>query len=140
MEKYNKEVVQSYGIIPIFQNKEGKKEYLIVQNHGGFWGFPKGGSDESETAEQTAIREALEETGIKTNSEKLREPISYTYEVGPEKSKKVTLFPVFVDNKTVTLQENELQRYEWVNLDQALKMIDLDNLKHRLLEIEKYNP
>lgn len=54
----------SYGIIPVFISESGAKEYLILQNHKGFWGFPKGHHEGNESPEDTAIRETYEETGI----------------------------------------------------------------------------
>ena len=37
---------------------------LLVQQHQGFWGFPKGHVENGETEIQTAIREVKEETNI----------------------------------------------------------------------------
>ena len=41
-----------------------KKEYLIIRHVAGHWDFPKGHVENSETEEETALREILEETGL----------------------------------------------------------------------------
>lgn len=44
---------------------------LLFQRPTGYWYFPGGGIENSETAEQTAIREAKEEIGVKIKIKKL---------------------------------------------------------------------
>jgi len=141
MDTSKNSLIHSYGIIPIYQNSDGKSEYLVVQNHGGFWGFPKGGPNDNEEPADTALRELKEETGISVDPSSLNDSISYEYEIqkddGP-KHKKVCLFPVVVNNKAVNLQESELQNYRWVKFDEALELIDLDTLKNSLENIKLY--
>ena len=48
------------GVICI--DNQGK--VLLVQGSGGKWSFPKGRRKEKETAQEGALREALEEAGI----------------------------------------------------------------------------
>ncbi|MDB5175598.1 MAG: 8-oxo-dGDP phosphatase [Candidatus Saccharibacteria bacterium] len=51
----------------ILRNEQG--EYLLVQEYQekvrGMWNIPAGWQDDGETLKQTAIRETLEETGLK---------------------------------------------------------------------------
>ena len=37
---------------------------LLIKQHQGFWGFPKGHVEDGETEEETAAREVKEETNI----------------------------------------------------------------------------
>lgn len=48
----------------VFRVKEGKLEFLLLQDVKGRWSIPKGHVESGETLEQTAIREIGEETGL----------------------------------------------------------------------------
>lgn len=139
MDAKNKNKILAYGVIPVYVDSKGNKQYLVVQNHDGFWGFPKGGANENEKPAEAAVRELLEETGIKVEADNLTKNVSYEYEmptpVGP-KDKTVYLFPANVDIQEVNLQQNELQNYKWMSLDEALKLIDLPTLRKALEGIE----
>jgi len=135
MDTSKNSLIHSYGIIPIYQNSDGKSEYLVVQNHGGFWGFPKGRPENGETPEQTASREAYEETGITVTDSVLKSSIEYSYIMNSGQKKIVTLFPVYVDSQNVKLQNKELQNFKWVSLDEALELIDIDGLKNQLKDL-----
>jgi len=132
-------IIKAYGIVPIYVTEDTSKEYLIVQNHDGYWGFPKGGANNNESSKEAAVRELLEETGIKVAVNDLKESIDYEYSMtAPEgtKNKKVYLFPVFVKNKDVELQNEELQQYKWTEIDEAVALIKLDSLTRKLEAID----
>jgi len=48
----------------VFRIKEGKLEFLLLQDVKGRWSIPKGHVESGETLEQTAVREIGEETGL----------------------------------------------------------------------------
>ena len=128
-------LIYSYGIIPIYKNSDGKSEYLVVRNHGGFWGFPKGKPENNETPVQSAVREAYEETGIRVSESELKSSIEYSYNMTSGQKKIVTLFPVYVESRNVKLQNKELQNFKWASLDEALELIDIDGLKNQLKDL-----
>ena len=128
-------LIYSYGIIPIYKNSDGKSEYLVVRNHGGFWGFPKGKPENNETPVQSAVREAYEETGIRVSESELKSSIEYSYIMTSGQKKIVTLFPVYVESRNVKLQNKELQNFKWASLDEALELIDIDGLKNQLKDL-----
>ena len=82
--------------------KTTDNKYLVVKEVGKpqYWGFPKGGQEENETAEQTAIREIYEEIGRKENERLLREKIVvYADQNDPEKpTRKYTFFLLHIDD------------------------------------------
>ncbi|NDC31971.1 MAG: NUDIX domain-containing protein [Bacteroidetes bacterium] len=128
-------LIYSYGIIPIYKNSDGKSEYLVVRNHGGFWGFPKGKPENNEKPVQSAVREAYEETGITVSDSELKSSIEYSYIMTSGQKKIVTLFPVYVESRNVKLQNKELQNFKWASLDEALELIDIDGLKNQLKDL-----
>lgn len=56
--------VDSAGVIA-FKDENGKRCLLMLQNGDKGWSFPKGHIEPGESAEDAAVRETLEETGMK---------------------------------------------------------------------------
>ena len=55
---------KSCGAI-VYRKFHGNIELLLIKNqNGGHWSFPKGHVEGTETEEETAVREIMEETGI----------------------------------------------------------------------------
>jgi len=52
------------GTILYIENIFREIEIILVQSNGNFWGFPKGGYENDETAIDCAKRETFEETGL----------------------------------------------------------------------------
>lgn len=129
----------SYGIIPIYMDKNGSKQYLLLQSHEGYWGFPKGHSEGNETPQQTAVREAYEESGITVNESSLGVPVQYEYEQTVNSSlhtKRIVLYPVFITSQAITMQPEEIASYEWANFDRAISLINLPSVMEPLSLIE----
>lgn len=53
----------SAGVI-VFRETRGKREYLLLRNRNNDWEFPKGGIENEEELQQSALRELEEETGL----------------------------------------------------------------------------
>lgn len=51
------------GVI-LFRERPDHREYLLIKNPGGHWGFPKGRIEPGEDEAVTALREVGEEVGI----------------------------------------------------------------------------
>jgi len=92
----------SAGVIP-FRGPEGSALfplYLVihsatVRNPLARWEFPKGGIEPGETARQTAAREFVEETGIRSWAfrEGFERTVTYTYiRLGRRRNKTITYF------------------------------------------------
>lgn len=59
----------AFGVIVVYK-EEGENKFLLLHQKPQFegdinWTFPKGHSEEGETAKECALRELFEETGIK---------------------------------------------------------------------------
>lgn len=49
----------------VFRVESGKPVFLLIQDAYGNWGFPKGHVESGEQAESAALREVMEETGLR---------------------------------------------------------------------------
>ena len=54
----------SCGVI-LYTDKNGFREYVLIMEPSGTYGFPKGHIKRNETELECALRECFEETGIK---------------------------------------------------------------------------
>ena len=118
----------SAGII-LFNNKDDTRNYLLLNYPTGHWDFIKGKIEDGEKPNQTAIREAEEETGI-TNIEFIdgfREEIEYFFKAdNNDIHKKVIFFLAKTNSKNVTLSHEHLDSV-WLNYNDALKKLTYDN-------------
>ncbi|MFZ2257053.1 MAG: bis(5'-nucleosyl)-tetraphosphatase [Clostridiaceae bacterium] len=84
-----------------------KKEYLIIRHVAGHWDFPKGHVENSETEEETALREILEETGLEAIIfDGFRETVNYL--VRGRIPKEVVYFMGRPTTDQVTMQPEEV--------------------------------
>lgn len=125
-EQYYKTTVEglyqkSCGAI-LYRKTEKAVEYLLLfQKKSQTWSFPKGHMDNGETEEQTAMREVLEETGLKaTLSPNFREEVFY--QIDNFINRKIVLFLSEVSREPI-IRENEIQLYRWVNSAQAKALL-----------------
>lgn len=125
--KYEK----SCGCIVIDNDK-----VLLVKHNEGHWDFPKGHMENNETEIQTAIREVKEETNIDVEvSKKYR----YTLEYSPEDGiwKEVVYFIAKKKTDKIINQESEVEKVEWVELNEAINRITYDNSREILKKVIK---
>ena len=126
----------------LFRDKEGKREYLVLRRKGGdrYWGFAKGTPEERETEIQTGIREAKEETNLKTINlvEGYKEAERYYFEEDEENYDKTVIFflgKVLDDFDGNVSKEHEKLR--WLKYEDALNLITHDNDKALLKKAEE---
>ena len=117
---------KSCGGIIFYKTKQNTKILLVKNNNGRYWSFPKGHIEDGETEQETAIREIKEETGLDVTIVKNFREISEYCPFGKIR-KRVVFFlaQAFTDN--VKIQEEEIDSYIWVDLQQARKMCTYDN-------------
>ena len=63
MPRRTREETSAGGVV--FRMDAGQPRYLVIRDGYRNWGFPKGHLNEGETAQDAAIREVGEETGLK---------------------------------------------------------------------------
>ena len=117
---------------------EGK--VLMIQHNEGHWDFPKGHVEGNETEIQTAIREVKEETNIDVN---VKSQNRYTIEYSPKDGvlKEVVYFIATKNSNECKPQESEVQKVEWVRIEDAIDRVTFDItrnvLKRAIGDIEK---
>ena len=117
---------KSCGGIIFYKTRRNTKILLVKNNNGRYWSFPKGHIEDGETEEETAVREIKEETGLDVTLVKDFREISEYCPFGKIR-KRVVFFlaRAFTDN--VKIQEEEIDSYIWVDLQQARKLCTYDN-------------
>lgn len=117
---------KSCGAIIFYKTKQNTRILLVKNNSGRYWSFPKGHIEDGENEHQTAIREIKEETGLDvTLFDNFREISEYCPFGRIRKRVVFFLAQAFTDN--VTIQEEEIDSYIWVDLQQARKMCVYEN-------------
>lgn len=117
---------KSCGGIIFYKTRQNTKILLVKNSNGRYWSFPKGHIEEGETEQDTAVREIKEETGLDVTLVKNFREISEYCPFGKIR-KRVVFFlaRAFTDN--VKIQEEEIDSYIWVDLQQARKLCSYDN-------------
>ena len=115
---------KSCGTITIKDNK-----VLMVLQNLGHTSFPKGHMEAGESEGETAIRETLEETGIKVRiiDNSPRYTISYPVR---ETVKEVVFFIAEVeDDSKAKPQESEINKIMWVDIEKVRETLTHENIK-----------
>ena len=66
----------SAGVI-VFKRDRGKLKYLVIKSFTGVHGFPKGHIEAGESEKEAAIREVLEETGLRLEAPRYRGIVTF---------------------------------------------------------------
>ena len=121
----------------LFTKENGERQYALVMEVTGSYGFPKGNQEGAETDIETATREIREETGI-TNLRfipNLKRTIRY--KVGDFIEKEVVYFVAYYDNQDFDIQiKNEILSVKKYPIDIALNLLKFQELKNILIETD----
>jgi len=140
---------KSFGCIAFCPQDGGR--FLLVQHRandgsGGHWSFPKGHANEFEHKTDAALRELVEETGLKPDEFSddmiFTDEFSYDHIDGHTVEKTVTYFvAMFYEVRAPDIngaEENEVFQAAWVSHDEALTNLpksSADMLKEAKLEL-----
>lgn len=100
----------------VYKETDGKTLVLLCQHSGHHgWVFPKGHIDGEETKEEAALREVIEETGIKGEIIKPLEPIQYWFvQDGVKIKKTVYYFLMRYSLGDIIEHDDEMENVEWL--------------------------
>ncbi len=116
----------------IFYLSSGKPLYLLLYGVG-YWGFTKGLIEEGESEEETALREAEEEAGLKIKIiHDFKEKINYMYKLHGDLIKKEVIFLVAEANSKGVKLSHEHSDFKWLPFEEALKLMKYKNQKELL--------
>ena len=113
----------------IYRNINGQIRYLLIKNNrSSNWGFPKGHMEDNETAEETAKREVLEETGIHIDI--IPDFVSKSeYTIQNRIHKTVCVYVAKTDDTQTIIQKEEIEDYIWLTYENAYKNLKFENDK-----------
>lgn len=89
------------------------------------WDIPGGHTDGQEFAEEAAVRETREETGIDINPRRLRLLSTRTQMVTPELNVNWLFFVASTDTNRVTLSSEHVD-YRWASINEVLEIVSYD--------------
>lgn len=130
----------SIGIILFFRFPR-KIKFLLLKQHQGHWGFPKGHVEKGEKYLDTAMRELKEETGIKKiklirNKILLRD--FYSYNNG--KNKIIKTVDYFIAESLadyVKIDNKEIINFKWVTFEKGTDRLTFSKSKRILKSANK---
>ena len=133
-DKYEK----SCGAV-VFTRTGGGIRYVIVQSLEGYYGFPKGHCESGETEKGTALREVLEETGLRVHLlPGFRCIDEYPIAQKPGVIKKVVYFAADYADQRITYQKEELRNARLMTFDEAMNAFQWDSSKAILRKVNDY--
>jgi len=116
----------------VFRVEEGKPLYLLIQDSYGNWGFPKGHLERGERADTAALREVMEETGLRAVSVVgAIETIEWHFRFRGSLIHKDCQFFLMETSDAVTKpQKSEgITACRWATIDEALQLIGYENAR-----------
>ena len=126
----------SCGVILYTVNENQKREYVLIMEPSGSYGFPKGHRRKGETELDCALRECMEETGIAPEIiPNLKRTVKYF--VHNTNLKQVIYFVGKYDyNTELNPQDSNIQSCKKYDIDTALSLIKFQQIKDILVEVD----
>ena len=116
-------VIEAAGGVIYTETSSGIKVAIIYRKEYDDWSLPKGKRDPGESWQETALREAREETGCPVKLKEFIGSTAYPVRAGP----KVVLFWLMKtkNKKGCKLEPNkEVEMVKWISPGRALKLLD----------------
>ena len=124
----------------VFTRQENTVKFVIVESLEGYFGFPKGHAEETETETETALREILEETGLSVDIvEGFRTEDSHPYtHKGETRMKHIVYFLAEYADQAPRAQESELRSIRLMDYETAMAAFQFESTKRILTEADGF--
>ena len=110
---------------------------LLLKHNLGHWSFAKGHVEDSETEQETAIREIKEETNLDvTINSDFRYVITYSPYEGAIKD--VVYFLATTNSNNIKAQQSEISEIKWFKYEDAISMITYEDDRKVLMKAIEY--
>ncbi len=119
-------MVSSGGVI--FRNANGDFEVALVSRRN-IWCLPKGLIEANETAEEAALREVQEETGLKGEIVSKIGEVSYSFFRKQRYFKTVHFYLLRFVGGSMEAHDSEMERVKWFPIADAIKVLTYVNEK-----------
>ena len=116
----------------VFRVLNGEPVYLLIRDSYGHWGFPKGHVERGERSDTAALREVMEETGVRSPSlEGSIEKIEWFFRFrGALIHKRCEFFLMHTDVADTKPQRAEgITACKWAPVEEALSLIEYENAR-----------
>ena len=116
----------------VFRTVSGEPRFLLIQDSYGNWGFPKGHLERGERADTAALREVMEETGLRSVAViGSIANIEWFFRFRGALIHKECEFFLMESpaGETKPQQSEGITACDWVGLDDALKRIGYENAR-----------
>lgn len=134
MGKEPKEQIAAGGVA-IDGSRRGDERVLIVHRpRYDDWSWPKGKAEPFETIEETAVREVMEETGLRCRILRRLGEVRYsiTTRKGTPVQKTVHYFLMEPVSGHIRATGDETDRVEWVSVEEARRRLSYDHDREML--------
>ena len=131
---------KSCGAVVYFR-KEKDIKYLLVCERSGFWVFPKGHMETGETEQETAFREAKEETGLDiafVPGFRITDEHNLAREGRPNTIKQTVYFLSESKSQRFVPQETEISNIQLLDFETALATLQFNRFKHILTQAHTF--
>ncbi|HJQ22119.1 MAG TPA: NUDIX domain-containing protein [Gemmatimonadaceae bacterium] len=116
----------------VFRVVDGAVRYLLIRDSYGHWGFPKGHVERGERADTAALREVMEETGLRAVDIAAKiDRIEWFFRFrGTLIHKRCDFFLMETQAEDTQPQRSEgITACQWTPVDEALELIEYENAR-----------